>query len=77
MTTTPLDAAWQELEYDALASDGAIRDSDVIDAIQRNRGKIEALAAQQHLHNPMGCKECQALYDRGFFAGEGNLFDAR
>ena len=38
---TPLDAAWAELELDALASDGRIRDSDVKDAIKRNRPRIE------------------------------------
>jgi hypothetical protein len=36
-----LDAAWRELEMDALASDGPIRDSDVKDAIRRNRPHIE------------------------------------
>ena len=39
-----LDAAWRELEADALASDGPIRDSDVKDAIKRNRPHIEAAA---------------------------------
>lgn len=40
----PLDAAWKELEADALASDGPIRDSDVKDAIRRQRPHIEAAA---------------------------------
>ena len=40
----PLDAAWKELEADALASDGPIRDSDVKDAIKRNRQRIEEAA---------------------------------
>lgn len=39
-----LDKAWRELEADALASDGAIRDRDVRDAIKRNRARIEAAA---------------------------------
>ena len=38
---TLLDAAWRELELDALASDGPIRDRDVIDAIKRQRPHIE------------------------------------
>ena len=42
--TQELDAAWRELEADALASDGPIRDRDVRDAIKRNRARIEAAA---------------------------------
>jgi hypothetical protein len=34
--------AWHELLADALASDGPIRDSDVKDAVKRNRPHIEA-----------------------------------
>lgn len=39
-----LDKAWRELEADALASDGPIRDRDVREAIKRNRARIEAAA---------------------------------
>ena len=41
-----LAAAWRELEADALASDGPIRDRDVRDAIKRNRARIEAAARE-------------------------------
>lgn len=39
-----LDAAWRELEADALASDGRITDADVKGEIRRNRPRIEAAA---------------------------------
>lgn len=42
MTRMTTDEAWRELEADALASDGRITDSDVKNAIRRNRGRIEA-----------------------------------
>lgn len=41
-TAAGLDAAWRELEIDALASDGRISDADVKNAIRRNRPRIEA-----------------------------------
>lgn len=42
-----LDAAWNELILDALASDGRISDRDVKDAVARNRPHVEAAARQE------------------------------
>lgn len=40
--TTDLDRLWLEMEIDALASDGPIRDADVRNALGRWRPRIEA-----------------------------------
>lgn len=63
-----LDKAWRELELDALASDGPIRDADVKNAIKRNRPRIEAALATPPLPDATGLVEAlediKAILDR-------------
>ena len=71
-----LDREWFELEADALASDGPIRDSDVKDAIKRHRRRIEQAAVRAALE---GLRAEVAADDEPYLSAEWllDLIDAR
>ena len=60
-----VDAAWRELELDALASDGPIRDADVKDAIKRQRPSIEAVVRIAALNEAK--RAIDALVEPGYY----------